>query len=315
MAVLVVAEHSNEALAPASLSTITAAGELGGDVTVLVAGHGCRKAAELAAALDGVAKVVAVDSDIYACPSAENLTALIQPMAGGYEHILFPATTFGKNLGPRLAALLDSQQISDVQAVVDGDTFVRSIYAGNALATVRSKDAIKVITIRATAFEKALEGGDPAPIENKDAAADDGLSTFVSAELSASERPELTSAGIVISGGRGMQSGENFALLETIADQLGAAVGASRAAVDAGFVPNDFQVGQTGKIVAPDLYIAVGISGAIQHLAGMKDSKVIVAINKDEDAPIFQVADYGIVGDLFEVLPQLKAALDAAKSG
>jgi electron transfer flavoprotein alpha subunit len=287
MAVLVIAEQSGEALAPATLSAITAAQALGGDVTVLVAGQNCRAAAEGAAGTDGVAKVL----------------------------ILFPATTFGKNAAPRLAALLDSQQISDIQAIVDADTFVRPIYAGNALATVRSKDAVKVITIRATAFEKAGDGGNPAPIEEIGAAADDGLSGFVGADLSVSERPELTSAGVVISGGRGMQSGENFSLLEEIADQLGAAVGASRAAVDAGFVPNDFQVGQTGKIVAPELYIAVGISGAIQHLAGMKDSKVIVAINKDEEAPIFQVADYGIVGDLFDILPQLKAALDAAKSG
>jgi electron transfer flavoprotein alpha subunit len=315
MAVLVIAEQSGEALAPATLSAITAAQALGGDVTVLVAGQNCRAAAEGAAGTDGVAKVLLADADIYANPSAENLSALIQPMADGYGHILFPATTFGKNAAPRLAALLDSQQISDIQAIVDADTFVRPIYAGNALATVRSKDAVKVITIRATAFEKAGDGGNPAPIEEIGAAADDGLSGFVGADLSVSERPELTSAGVVISGGRGMQSGENFSLLEEIADQLGAAVGASRAAVDAGFVPNDFQVGQTGKIVAPELYIAVGISGAIQHLAGMKDSKVIVAINKDEEAPIFQVADYGIVGDLFDILPQLKAALDAAKSG
>ena len=315
MAVLIIAEHSNAALAPASLSTITAARELGGEVTVLVAGHGCRAAAEEAAAVDGVARVLVADFDIYENPSAENLAALVEPMAAGYGHILFPATTFGKNAAPRLAALLDSQQISDIQAIVDADTFVRPIYAGNALATVRSKDAIKVITIRATGFEKAQTGGDPAPIEDVDSAGDDGLSSFIGAQLSASERPELTSAGVVISGGRGMGNSENFVLLEEIADQLGAAIGASRAAVDAGFVPNDFQVGQTGKIVAPELYIAVGISGAIQHLAGMKDSKVIVAINKDEDAPIFQVADYGIVGDLFEVLPQLKAALDAAKSG
>ncbi len=319
MAVLVIAQHANAALAPASLATITCALEIGaaggGEVTVVVVGRDCRRAADEAAALDGVAKVLICDHGTYQNASAEALAALFAPLAADYGHILYPATTYGKNAAPRLAALVDSQQVSDIQAVIDAETFVRPIYAGNALATVRSKDAIKVITIRATAFEKALEGGDPAPIENKDAAADDGLSTFVGAELSASERPELTSAGIVISGGRGMQSGENFALLETIADQLGAAVGASRAAVDAGFVPNDFQVGQTGKIVAPELYIAVGISGAIQHLAGMKDSKVIVAINKDADAPIFQVADYGIVGDLFEVLPQLKAALDAAKSG
>ncbi len=315
MAVLIVAEHSNAALAPASLSTITAARELGGEVTVLVAGHGCRAAAEGAAAIDGVARVLIADFDIYENPSAENLAALVEPMAGGYGHILFPATTFGKNAAPRLAAVLDSQQISDIQAIVDADTFVRPIYAGNVLATVRSKDAIKVITIRATGFEKAQTGGDPAPIEEVDSAGDDGLSSFIGAQLSASERPELTSARVVISGGRGMGNSENFGLLEEIADRLGAAIGASRAAVDAGFVPNDFQVGQTGKIVAPELYIAVGISGAIQHLAGMKDSKVIVAINKDEDAPIFQVADYGIVGDLFEVLPQFKAALDAAKSG
>ena len=318
MTVLVVAEHGGDALAPASLSTVTAAREIGaaggGEVVVLIAGSSCRGAAEEAASLDGVATVLIAESEIYQHPSAESLSALILPLAGQYGHILFPATTFGKNAAPRLAALLDSQQVSDIQAVIDGETFVRPIYAGNALATVRSKDAVKVVTIRATGFEKASAGGSPAPIEDIPPAGDDGLSSFIGAELSASERPELTSARVVISGGRGMQSGDNFALLEEIADRLGAAVGASRAAVDAGFVPNDFQVGQTGKIVAPELYIAVGISGAIQHLAGMKDSKVIVAINKDEEAPIFQVADYGIVGDLFEILPQLKAALDAAKS-
>ncbi|MDX1484162.1 MAG: FAD-binding protein [Alphaproteobacteria bacterium] len=319
MAVLVVAEHDGTALAPASLSTITAAGALSaagaGDVSVLVAGSGCRGAAEDAARLDGVAKVLISDDAAYENPSAEALSALLAPLADTFGHILFPASTFGKNAAPRLAAMIDSQQISDIQEVVDAETFVRPIYAGNALETVRSKDTVKVVTVRATAFEKAAPGGAEAPIEDLAAATDDGLSRFVGAELSASERPELTSARVVISGGRGMQSGENFALLEEIADQLGAAVGASRAAVDAGFVPNDFQVGQTGKIVAPELYIAVGISGAIQHLAGMKDSKVIVAINKDEDAPIFQVADYGIVGDLFTVLPELKAALTAAKKG
>ncbi len=323
MAVLVVAEHGLEhgqgALAPASLAAITCANEIsaagGGDVTVLIAGHDCRAAADDAALVAGVAKVLVCDHEIYENASAEALAALIQPMAPDYGHILYPATTFGKNAAPRLAALVDSQQISDIQEVVDAETFVRPIYAGNALATVRSKDAVKVITVRATAFEKAAPGDGSAPVEEIEAAGDPGLSKFVGAELSKSERPELTSARVVISGGRGMKSGENFELLEKIADQLGAAVGASRAAVDAGFVPNDFQVGQTGKIVAPELYIAVGISGAIQHLAGMKDSKVIVAINKDEDAPIFQVADYGIVGDLFDILPQLSAALDAAKQG
>jgi electron transfer flavoprotein alpha subunit len=319
MAVLVIAEHANGALAPATLATITCAREIsaagGGDVTVAVAGRDCRNVAESAAAIDGVAKVLICDDPIYENPSAEVLTALIEPLAGDYGHILFPTTTYGKNAAPRLAALIDSQQISDIQTVIDAETFVRPIYAGNALATVRCKDAVKVITVRATAFEKAAPGGDGATVEDLAPAGDDGLSSFVGAELSVSERPELTSARVVISGGRGMQSGDNFALLEKIADQLGAAVGASRAAVDAGFVPNDFQVGQTGEIVAPELYIAVGISGAIQHLAGMKDSKVIVAINKDEDAPIFEVADYGIVGDLFEILPQLHAALAAAKQG
>ncbi len=319
MAVLVVAEHSGAELAPATLSTITCARALSeagaGEVTVLVAGAECRAAAEEAAAVEGVAKVLLAEDGAYAHPSAEALAALVKPLADQYGHILYPASTFGKNAAPRLAALIDSQQVSDIQEVVDAETFVRPIYAGNALATVRSKDPVKVITVRATAFEKAAAGGGGAPIEATAPAGDDGLSTFVGAELSASERPELTSARVVISGGRGMQNGENFKLLEEIADRLNAAVGASRAAVDAGFVPNDFQVGQTGKIVAPELYIAVGISGAIQHLAGMKDSKVIVAINKDEDAPIFQVADYGIVGDLFKVLPELKAALDAAKGG
>ncbi|MCH8918047.1 MAG: electron transfer flavoprotein subunit alpha/FixB family protein [Proteobacteria bacterium] len=317
MAVLVLAEHGDGTLAPATLSTITCAGEIskagGGEVTVLVAGKDCRQAADEAAVVDGVAKVLICDHEFYQNASAEALAALVQPLAASYGHILYPATTFGKNAAPRLAALVDSQQVSDIQAVIDAETFVRPIYAGNALATVRSRDAVKVITVRATAFEKAVPGGAPAMVEDLAPAADPGLSKFVGAKLSASERPELTSARVVISGGRGMGSGDNFILLEEIADLLGAAVGASRAAVDAGFVPNDYQVGQTGKIVAPELYIAVGISGAIQHLAGMKDSKVIVAINKDEDAPIFQVADYGIVGDLFDILPQLKAALAAAK--
>ncbi|HSR56307.1 MAG TPA: FAD-binding protein [Alphaproteobacteria bacterium] len=319
MAVLVVAEHDGAALAPATLSTITCAKAIAdadaGDVTVLVAGSGCRPVAEEGAAVEGVAKVLLSDDGAYEHASAEALAALVKPLAGDYGHILYPASTFGKNAAPRLAALLDSQQVSDIQEVVDAETFVRPNYAGNALATVRSSDSIKVITVRATAFEKAASGGEAAPIEDLAPAGDDGLSSFVGAELSAPERPELTSAGVIISGGRGMQSGENFKLLEEIADLLNAAVGASRAAVDSGFVPNDFQVGQTGKIVAPELYIAVGISGAIQHLAGMKDSKVIVAINKDEEAPIFQVADYGIVGDLFQVLPELKAALEDAKKG
>jgi len=318
MAILVIAEHAGGTLSPASLSTITCAREIGdtsgGDVAVLVAGSNCRGTADEAAGLVGVAKVLICEDPIYENASAEALAALIQPLVDVHSHILYPATTFGKNAAPRLAALIDSQQISDIQEVIDADTFVRPIYAGNALATVRSKDTIKIITVRATTFEKAAPGGTPATVEDLAPTDDNELSKFIGAELSASERPELTSARVVISGGRGMQSGDNFTLLEEIADRLGAAVGASRAAVDAGFVPNDFQVGQTGKIVAPELYIAVGISGAIQHLAGMKDSKVIVAINKDEDAPIFQVADYGIVGDLFEILPQLSAALAAKQS-
>jgi electron transfer flavoprotein alpha subunit len=316
MAVLVIAEPSNQDVAPATLSTITAAQLMAGgsDVTVLIAGENCRGAAEDTAKISGVARVLISESPLYAHGLAENLAALLQTLSGDYSHIAFPATTFGKNLAPRLAALIDSQQISEISAVVDADTFVRPIYAGNALMTVKSSDAIKVITVRATAFEKAEAQSDACAIEDLAPGSDSGLSSFTGAELSKSERPELTSAKIIISGGRGMQSGDNFSQLEEIADLLGAAIGASRAAVDAGFVPNDFQVGQTGKIVAPELYIAVGISGAIQHLAGMKDSKIIVAINKDEEAPIFQVADYGIVGDLFDILPQLKAALEAAKA-
>ena len=312
MAVLVTAEHADGALAPASLATITAATQIaargGGDVVVLVAGQQCRAVAQAAAAVAGVAKVLIADAPHYAQPTAENFAALVLTIARDFSHILAPATTFGKNLAPRLAALLDVQQVSDIVEVVAADTFVRPIYAGNALATVRSGDAIKVLTVRGTAFEKAGEGGHAAIDDLAPAPASD-LVRYIGAELSRSERPELTAARVVISGGRGMQSGENFKLLESIADKLGAAVGASRAAVDAGFVANDLQVGQTGKIVAPELYIAVGISGAIQHLAGMKDSKVIVAINKDEEAPIFQVADYGLVGDLFKILPELDAAL------
>ena len=315
MTVLVLAEHEGGALKAATLNTVTAAAKIaqsgGGDIHVLLAGSGIRAVAEAAAQVAGVAKVLVADDAAYAHVLPEPLAALAVSLAGSYSHILAPATTVGKNVAPRLAALLDVAQISEITAVVSSDTFVRPIYAGNALATVQSKDAVKVITVRATGFEAAAATGGQAGIEAVAAAADPGLSAFVSQQLSKSERPDLTSARIVISGGRGMQSGENFHLLEAVADRLNAAVGASRAAVDAGFVPNDFQVGQTGKIVAPDLYIAVGISGAIQHLAGMKDSKVIVAINKDEEAPIFQVADYGLVADLFKVLPELAAALGA----
>ncbi|BAE52707.1 electron transfer flavoprotein subunit alpha/FixB family protein [Paramagnetospirillum magneticum] len=310
MTILVIAEHEGGALKSATLNTVSAASKIGGDVHVLVAGSGIGAVAEAAAKVAGVAKVLSADAALYANHLAEPLAALVVSLAGSYSHILAPATTGGKNVAPRVAALLDVAQISEITAVVSPDTFVRPIYAGNALATVQSKDAVKVITVRGTGFEAAKAEGGSASVEAVSAAADPALSSFVGSQLSKSERPELTSARIIISGGRGMQSGDNFHLLEAVADKLGAAVGASRAAVDAGFVPNDFQVGQTGKIVAPDLYIAVGISGAIQHLAGMKDSKVIVAINKDEEAPIFQVADYGLVADLFKVLPELASELN-----
>jgi len=309
MTILVLAEHDAGALKPATLNTVAAASKIGGEVHILVAGEGISSVAAACAKIVGVAKVLSVDSALYAHHLPENLADLVVSLAGSYSHILAAATSVGKNVAPRVAALLDVAQISEIIAVVSPDTFVRPIYAGNALATVQSKDATKLITVRATGFEAAKSEGGSAAIETIAAGADSGLSSFVSQQLSKSERPELTSARIIISGGRGMQSGENFHLLEAVADKLNAAVGASRAAVDAGFVPNDFQVGQTGKIVAPELYIAVGISGAIQHLAGMKDSKVIVAINKDEEAPFFQVADYGLVADLFKVLPELSAAL------
>jgi len=312
MSVLVLAEHDNASVAPATLNAVTAASQIGGDVVVLVAGDNCAGAAEAAAKIAGVAKVVVADAPQYGHRLAENVAPLIAGLAGDYSHILAPATTSGKNILPRAAALLDVQMISEISAVEAPDTFVRPIYAGNAMATVQSADGVKVITVRGTAFDAAAENGGAAAIESVAATEDAGLSTFVGQELTKSERPELTTARIVISGGRGMQSGDNFTLLEGIADKLGAAIGASRAAVDAGFVPNDYQVGQTGKVVAPDLYIAVGISGAIQHLAGMKDSKVIVAINKDEEAPIFQVADYGLVADLFKALPELEAELAKA---
>ncbi len=308
MSVLVVAEHDNRSLKPATLNTIAAAAELG-DVHVLVAGEGCRAVAEAAAGAASVAKVLLADAPAYGHPLAEALAPLVVGLASSYDALLAPATTTGKNLMPRVAALLDVAQLSDIAAVVGPDTFVRPIYAGNAMATVQSADAVKVITVRTTAFEAVAADGGSAAIEEVSAAEDPGISRFVGQELTQSERPELTSARVVISGGRGMQDGANFTLLEEVADKLGAAVGASRAAVDAGFVPNDYQVGQTGKVVAPELYIAVGISGAIQHLAGMKDSKVIVAINKDEEAPIFQVADYGLVEDLFKALPALSAEL------
>jgi len=309
MTTLVLAEHDGGMLKPATLNAVAAATKIGAEVHVLVAGAGIAAVAEAASKVAGVAKVLSADAALYAHHLAEPLADLIVSLAGSYSHILAPATSVGKNTLPRVAALLDVAQISEITAVVSPDSFVRPIYAGNALATVQSSDAVKVITVRTTGFEAAAASGGSAAIAAVAAGADAGLSSFVSQALSKSERPELTSARIIISGGRGMQSGENFHLLEAVADQLNAAVGASRAAVDAGFVPNDFQVGQTGKIVAPDLYIAVGISGAIQHLAGMKDSKVIVAINKDEEAPIFQVADYGLVADLFKVLPELSAEL------
>ena len=309
MSVLVIAEHDNAELKPATLNTVTAAKALG-DVTVLIAGSDCAAVGDATAMVDGVSKVMIADSDLYANGLAENLATLIVNLSSDYSHIMAPANTGGKNVMPRVAALLDVAQISDITAVESFDTFVRPIYAGNAMATVQSSDAIKVITVRTTAFDAASSEGGCAAIAIADVANDAGLSSFVGQELTVSERPELTSAGIVVSGGRGMQSGDNFPMLEEVADRLGAAVGASRAAVDAGFVPNDYQVGQTGKVVAPDLYMAVGISGAIQHLAGMKDSKVIVAINKDEEAPIFQVADYGLVADLFEAVPELSAELD-----
>jgi electron transfer flavoprotein alpha subunit len=314
MAVLVIAEHDNQAIKAGTLHAVTAAVEIGkaggGDVHMLVAGQGCRAAADAAAKIAGVAKVLLADDATYDHGLAENWAPLVVKLAqGGHSHVLATATTFGKNLMPRVAAMLDVMQISDISAVVSADTFVRPIYAGNALATVQSKDAIKVITVRGTAFAPAETSGGSGTVEAIEGTGSAGLSEFVRAELSKSERPELTSARVIISGGRGMQSGDNFPILEKVADKLGAAVGASRAAVDAGFVPNDYQVGQTGKIVAPELYIAVGISGAIQHLAGMKDSKVIVAINKDEEAPIFQVADYGLVGDLFKVVPELDEEL------
>jgi electron transfer flavoprotein alpha subunit len=305
MSVLVLAEHDNKAIRKATLNAVAAAQKLGGDVHLLVAGHEAAAAAKAAAQVAGVAKVLHADAAHLVEFLAENLAALLASLATGYSPGLAPATATGKDVMPRAAALADAQQISDIVAVESADTFVRPIYAGNALATVKSSDAIKFITVRTTGFDAVAASGGNAPVESVAAPADSGLSSFVGREVAKSERPELTSARIVVSGGRGMGSGENFKLLEPLADKLNAAMGASRAAVDAGFVPNDWQVGQTGKIVAPELYVAVGISGAIQHLAGMKDSRVIVAINKDEEAPIFQVADYGIVGDLFQVVPQV----------
>jgi electron transfer flavoprotein alpha subunit len=309
MAILVIAEHDNKQLKTGVANTIAAAAKIGADISVLVAGGGCAEAAVAAAKIAGVTKVLVADAPQYADPLAENLAALVLSIAKNYTHILAPATGFGKNFMPRVAALLDVAQVSDISSVVSPDTFVRPTYAGNVLTTVQSKDPIKVITVRITGFDAAGAAASAAPIENVAAVADTGLSQFKGHELTKSSRPELTAARIIVSGGRGMGNGENFKLLEALADKLGAAVGASRAAVDSGFVPNDYQVGQTGKIVAPELYVAVGISGAIQHLAGMKDSKVIVAINKDAEAPIFQVANYWLVEDLFKAVPELTAAL------
>ena len=309
MSVLVLAEHDNKSLAAATLNAVAAASKIDSDIHVFVVGSNCADVAQAASQIAGVSKVIHTDSAEYANDLAENYGPLIKNIAPNYTHVLAPATTFGKNVMPRAAALLDVQQISEITEVVDADTFVRPIYAGNAMETVKSSDTIKFVTVRGTAFEAVAETGGNASVETHEFSGDAGLSSYAGSDLTKSDRPELTTAKIVISGGRGMQNGENFSMLESIADKLNAAVGASRAAVDAGFVPNDYQVGQTGKVVAPDLYIAVGISGAIQHLAGMKDSKVIVAINKDEEAPIFQVADYGLVADLFDAIPELDAAL------
>lgn len=308
MAILVFAEHDNQHLKTETHKLVNAASKMGGDIHLLVAGENCAEVAQSAAAIEGVSKVLLADNAVYAHQLAENTADLVTELGKDYSHVLAAATTTGKNFMPRVAALLDVAQISDIIDVVSADTFVRPIYAGNAIATVQSEDVIKVVTVRTAAFDAAVEGN-TAAVEALDVVKASEKSSFVGAELTVSERPELTAADVIISGGRGMQNGDNFKLLDGIADKLGAAIGASRAAVDAGFVPNDMQVGQTGKIVAPQLYIAVGISGAIQHLAGMKDSKVIVAINKDEEAPIFQVADYGLVGDLFDVLPELERAL------
>jgi electron transfer flavoprotein alpha subunit len=309
MNILVIAEHDNANLKGATLNTVAAAKEIGSDITLLVAGSNTASVISEAQQLNGVAKILSCDNDLYKNSLAEELSNLVVSLASSFSFILAPATTFGKNLLPRISAKLDVQQISDIISVESEDTFKRPIYAGSCIATVKSNDTVKLITVRSTAFDPVAKDNSDVPVESVEASTSANISEFVSEELAKSDRPELTSANIVISGGRGMQSGDNFHLLDSIADKLGAAVGASRAAVDAGFVPNDYQVGQTGKIVAPDLYIAVGISGAIQHLAGMKDSKVIVAINKDEDAPIFQVSDYGLVGDLFNALPELDSKL------
>ena len=309
MSILVIAEHDNASLKGATLNTLAAAKAIGGDITVLVAGEACAGVAEAAAQAEGVSKVLLVESASYKYQLAEAMGDLVAELGKGYSHILAAATTTGKDFLPRTAALLDVNMVSEITAVVSADTFKRPIYAGNAIATVQSTDAIKVITVRSTGFDPVAATGGSASVEAIAAVADKGVSEFVAEELAKSDRPELTAASIVISGGRGMQNGDNFEMLYTLADKLGAAVGASRAAVDAGFVPNDMQVGQTGKIVAPDLYVAVGISGAIQHLAGMKESKVIVAINKDEEAPIFSVADYGLVADLFEAIPELQGKI------
>ena len=309
MSILVIAEHDNDELKGSTLNTITAAKEIDSDIELLVAGFSCESVVEKACEIPVISKVVVADKETYKNFLAENIGALVAQIGSNYSHILAPATSNGKNFMPRVAALLDVAQISEIISVQSEDTFERPIYAGNCIATVKSSDSIKVITVRATGFDDCESKGGSAPRENLDLDINLDISNFVKEEIAESDRPELTAADIVISGGRGMQSGENFSLLEGIADKLGAAIGASRAAVDSGFVPNDMQVGQTGKIVAPNLYIAVGISGAIQHLAGMKDSKVIVAINKDEDAPIFQVADYGLVADLFDALPELESKL------
>ena len=309
MSILVIAEHDNNSLKGSTLNTVGAASQIGGDIDILVVGSECNGAAQQAAQINGVNKVIKADAPHLSHPLAEEIAPIVVDLAGNYSHVLAPATTFGKNIMPRAAALLDTQQISDIVSVESADTFKRPVYAGNAIATVKSSDEIKLITVRGTTFDAANPAGGSGSVEDYTSPDASGLSSFVKQELSVSERPELTAASVVISGGRGVGSEENFALIEKLADKLGAAVGASRAAVDAGYVPNDYQVGQTGKIVAPDLYIAVGISGAIQHLAGMKGSKVIVAINKDEDAPIFSVADYGLVADLFEAVPELESKI------